>query len=149
MPPDRANPQTWLFWDISKCEKTGGSFQHPPKALASALALPPRPPGRIPTTTGLLHLGVSKAEHPLRADFASWQLWSNWVFAPMLLGLAWSCSGRDVRLGFTRGRRNFRLETSGKVGCLFLLFNQLERCRVELEVTGRGSRLVSGWGRIC
>lgn len=62
-------------------------------------------------------------------------------------------SGRDVRFSFTRGRRNFRLEThgglSGKVGCLFLLFNQLERCRVELEVTGRGSRLVSGWGRIC
>lgn len=63
-------------------------------------------------------------------------------------------SGRDVRRDFTRGRRNFRLETargglSGKVGCLFLLFNQLERCRVELEVTGRGSRHLGLGGVEC
>lgn len=105
------------------------------------------------TAARLCHLRVNKAE--FRDDFASWQLWNNFFFALILLGSAWirSWSSRAARLDFTRGRRNFRLRTrrgsSGKVGCLLLLFNQLERCRVELEVTGRGSRLVSGRGRIC
>jgi len=92
----------------------------------------------------------AKPSIPFELIFASWQLRRDLFLhrcSLALPGLA-PASGRALRLDFTRGRRNFSLETSGgssrKVGCLFLRFNQLERCRVELEVTGRGSRLASG-----
>lgn len=107
---------------------------------------------REPLWLGCAISGLTKLSLEMILPFGSS---GTTFFALILLGSAWirSWSSRAARLDFTRGRRNFRLGTrrglSGKVGCLLLLFNQLERCRVELEVTGRGSRLVSGRGRIC
>lgn len=87
----------------------------------------------------LWHLRVNKAE--LRDDFCLFGSSGRTFPRPDCPGIrSWSS------LASLEGAGILGL---GKVGCLLLLFffNQLERCRVELEVTGRGSRLVSGAGK--
>lgn len=140
-------PRFGSFGTYPNVEKPGGSFQHP---QSPGTAVSPR--GRVPPQPGCAVSGLTKLSLEMILPLGSS---GTTFFALILLGFAWirSWSSRAARLDFTRGRRNFRLGArrglSGKVGCLLLLFNQLERCRVELEVTGRGSRLVSGRGRIC
>lgn len=128
--------------------KNRGALSSIPQSPGTAVS----PRGRVPPQPGCAISGLTKLSLGMILPLGSS---GTTFFALILLGFAWirSWSSRAARLDFTRGRRNFRLGarrgSSGKVGCLLLLFNQLERCRVELEVTGRGSRLVSGRGRIC
>lgn len=103
-------PRLGSFGTYQNVQKTRGSFQHPPKVLAVALALPSRPPDRTPIMSGVLHLGVSRAGHPLRADFASWQLWSNFFCSDA----PWLCLVLLRRVAETFGSAS--LEGAGILG---------------------------------
>lgn len=65
-------PRFGSFGTYPNVEKPGGSFQHPQKSWHCC---EPSWPGA--TTAGLCHLRVNKAE--LRDDFASWQLWNDFL----------------------------------------------------------------------
>lgn len=65
------------YQNMKKKKNTWGLFPASLKSPGAATEAT----GRTPTMAGLLHLSFSKAKHPLRADFASWQLWSN-IFCP-------------------------------------------------------------------